>query len=224
MASPSYSGSVSCRGDRESGLECIQRSAENESGQLSLRRRKKRSSSVFGRSEISPMLVKTGSQSVVVVAVAVRPGVLFICKLVLAEAAERRWDPRLRRPRHPCRSAYVSHLRVTCNSLGRVSADCLGEAERQEDLTLHRLYRQRWYLSSTTTQDSIQELCVSLLLPPSPRCCRPCAAFTMALDSFFHNKIESMKLEIIQGQAVLRRLEAQRNDYNSRGTFLQLHL
>lgn len=40
----------------------------------------------------------------------------------------------------------------------------------------------------------------------------------MALDTFFHNKIESMKLEIIQGQAVLRRLEAQRNDYNSRGT------
>jgi len=40
----------------------------------------------------------------------------------------------------------------------------------------------------------------------------------MALDSFFHNKIESMKLEIIQGQAVLRRLEAQRNDYNSRGS------
>lgn len=39
----------------------------------------------------------------------------------------------------------------------------------------------------------------------------------MALDGFFHNKIESMKLEIIQGQAVLRRLEAQRNDYNSRG-------
>ncbi len=39
----------------------------------------------------------------------------------------------------------------------------------------------------------------------------------MALDQFFHNKIESMKLEIIQGQAVLRRLEAQRNDYNSRG-------
>jgi 26S proteasome regulatory subunit T6 len=42
----------------------------------------------------------------------------------------------------------------------------------------------------------------------------------MALDSFFHNKIESMKLEIIQGQAVLRRLEAQRNDYNSRGRCL----
>ena len=38
----------------------------------------------------------------------------------------------------------------------------------------------------------------------------------MALDTFFHNKIEAMKLEIIQGQAVLRRLEAQRNDYNSR--------
>ena len=42
----------------------------------------------------------------------------------------------------------------------------------------------------------------------------------MALDSFFHNKIESMKLEIIQGQAVLRRLEAQRNDYNSRGRII----
>lgn len=41
----------------------------------------------------------------------------------------------------------------------------------------------------------------------------------MALDSFFHNKIEGMKLEIIQGQAVLRRLEAQRNDYNSRGKY-----
>lgn len=44
----------------------------------------------------------------------------------------------------------------------------------------------------------------------------------MALDTFFHNKIESMKLEIIQGQAVLRRLEAQRNDYNSRGQPLPL--
>ncbi len=40
----------------------------------------------------------------------------------------------------------------------------------------------------------------------------------MALDTYFHNKIEGMKLEIIQGQAVLRRLEAQRNDYNSRGS------
>jgi hypothetical protein len=44
----------------------------------------------------------------------------------------------------------------------------------------------------------------------------------MALDSFFHNKIESMKLEIIQGQAVLRRLEAQRNDYNSRGMLIKI--
>jgi len=45
----------------------------------------------------------------------------------------------------------------------------------------------------------------------------------MALDSFFHNKIESRKLEIIQGQAVLRRLEAQRNDYNSRGSIKVSH-
>lgn len=46
----------------------------------------------------------------------------------------------------------------------------------------------------------------------------------MALDSFFQNKIESMKLEIIQGQAVLRRLEAQRNDYNSRVRLLREEL
>jgi 26S proteasome regulatory subunit T6 len=46
----------------------------------------------------------------------------------------------------------------------------------------------------------------------------------MALDSFFHNKIESLKLEIIQGQAVLRRLEAQRNDYNSRVRLLREEL
>lgn len=46
----------------------------------------------------------------------------------------------------------------------------------------------------------------------------------MALDTFFHNKIESMKLEIIKGQAVLRRLEAQRNDYNSRVRLLREEL
>lgn len=46
----------------------------------------------------------------------------------------------------------------------------------------------------------------------------------MALDAFFHNKIESMKLEIIQGQAVLRRLEAQRNEYNSRVRLLREEL
>ena len=39
----------------------------------------------------------------------------------------------------------------------------------------------------------------------------------MALNSFFHNKIESMKLDIIERNSKLRRLEAQRNDYNSRG-------
>ena len=46
----------------------------------------------------------------------------------------------------------------------------------------------------------------------------------MALDNYFRNKIESMKLEIIQGQAVLRRLEAQRNDYNSRVRLLREEL
>ena len=46
----------------------------------------------------------------------------------------------------------------------------------------------------------------------------------MALDKFFHDKIESMKLDIIQRQAVLRRLEAQRNDYNSRVRLLREEL
>ena len=46
----------------------------------------------------------------------------------------------------------------------------------------------------------------------------------MALDTFFHNKIEAAKLEILEGQAVLRRLEAQRNDYNSRVRLLREEL
>ncbi|KAJ6140469.1 26S proteasome regulatory subunit [Penicillium chermesinum] len=46
----------------------------------------------------------------------------------------------------------------------------------------------------------------------------------MALDSYYRNKIEGMKLEIIQGQAILRRLEAQRNDYNSRVRLLREEL
>ena len=46
----------------------------------------------------------------------------------------------------------------------------------------------------------------------------------MALDTFFRNKIEGMKSEILQGQAVLRRLEAQRNDYNSRVRLLREEL
>lgn len=48
--------------------------------------------------------------------------------------------------------------------------------------------------------------------------------FAMALDNYYRNKIEGMKLEIIQGQAVLRRLEAQRNDYNSRVRLLREEL
>lgn len=47
---------------------------------------------------------------------------------------------------------------------------------------------------------------------------------TMALDEYYHNKIEAMKLEILKGQAALRRLEAQRNDYNSRVRLLREEL
>jgi ATP-dependent 26S proteasome regulatory subunit len=49
-------------------------------------------------------------------------------------------------------------------------------------------------------------------------------AITMALDNYYHNKIEAMQLEILKGQAVLRRLEAQRNDYNSRVRLLREEL
>lgn len=55
---------------------------------------------------------------------------------------------------------------------------------------------------------------------PAPRA----ASITMALDNYYHNKIEAMKLEILKGQAVLRRLEAQRNDYNSRVRLLREEL
>ncbi|EJT75140.1 hypothetical protein GGTG_05077 [Gaeumannomyces tritici R3-111a-1] len=39
---------------------------------------------------------------------------------------------------------------------------------------------------------------------------------TQTAVNYYHNKIKAMKLEILKGQAVLRRLEAQRNNYNSR--------
>ena len=65
--------------------------------------------------------------------------------------------------------------------------------------------------TESITQHNDSQNATQPIVPPPHR------AAKMALDSFFHNKIESMKLEIIQGQAVLRRLEAQRNDYNSRG-------
>jgi len=50
------------------------------------------------------------------------------------------------------------------------------------------------------------------------------APVKMALDNYYANKIEAMKLEILKGQAVLRRLEAQRNDYNSRVRLLREEL
>lgn len=49
-------------------------------------------------------------------------------------------------------------------------------------------------------------------------------AAIMTLDNYYSNKVEAAKLEIISGQAVLRRLEAQRNDYNSRVRLLREEL
>ena len=59
---------------------------------------------------------------------------------------------------------------------------------------------------------------------PFPPTLTSSATVIMTLDSFYHNKIESMKLSIIEGQAKLRRLEAQRNDYNSRVRLLREEL
>ncbi|KAH0496245.1 hypothetical protein TgHK011_003616 [Trichoderma gracile] len=60
----------------------------------------------------------------------------------------------------------------------------------------------------------------SLHSPSSPARSPP----KMALDEYYRNKIEAMKLEILKGQAALRRLEAQRNDYNSRVRLLREEL
>jgi hypothetical protein len=79
--------------------------------------------------------------------------------------------------------------------------------------------RRRTYSSTLPTS-----LNKSPSLHPLQQTPPPAPATTMALDTFFHNKIESMKLEIIQGQAKLRRLEAQRNDYNSRVRLLREEL
>lgn len=45
-----------------------------------------------------------------------------------------------------------------------------------------------------------------------------------SLDTFYSNKVEGMKLDLIRGQAVLRRLEAQRNELNSRVRLLREEL
>jgi hypothetical protein len=85
---------------------------------------------------------------------------------------------------------------------------------------------------SLTRPHAIRVLYLPLPLAPTPVRSYPqhdsryraAPATAMALDTFFHNKIEAMKLEIIQGQAKLRRLEAQRNDYNSRVRLLREEL
>lgn len=74
-----------------------------------------------------------------------------------------------------------------------------------------------------------QVLAIAIINPPTDSISIPfpsaqqkqrqrAATGNMALNSFFNNKIEAMKLEIIERNSKLRRLEAQRNDYNSRGT------
>jgi hypothetical protein len=91
-----------------------------------------------------------------------------------------------------------------------------GLHRHEQSPSLQQLHHQHKSLSFTG-----RHLPSASLILPAPYNSRPPK---MALDTFFHNKIESMKLEIIQRQAVLRRLEAQRNDYNSRVRLLREEL
>jgi hypothetical protein len=117
--------------------------------------------------------------------------------------------PRLRsvEPHFPAVQPIITQQSVarSQDAHGRVACD-----EREK-----RQYQQ---LNSALSSKSHSHRAFTPIPPSTPH------TLNMALDSFFHNKIESMKLEIIQGQAVLRRLEAQRNDYNSRGMLVSYEL
>jgi hypothetical protein len=81
--------------EREEGIECIQGSGKRAWPAIVGSARGGAVLSVCRRWEYRPA-------SPSVVAVAVRPGMLFICELVLRLGRQRRdaGDPRLRRPRH----------------------------------------------------------------------------------------------------------------------------
>ena len=113
---------------------------------------------------------------------------------VTLSAGQAQGQPGCTRPRSSTQSILPT-TQTTINVATSTSSRHLNDITRAESIKQHN-----------ESQNASQPI-----FPPPRR------AAKMALDSFFHNKIESMKLEIIQGQAVLRRLEAQRNDYNSRG-------
>ena len=43
---------------------------------------------------------------------------------------------------------------------------------------------------------------------------------TQGINTFYHSKIEELELQVREKSKNLRRLEAQRNDWNSRGLYL----
>jgi hypothetical protein len=117
---------------------------------------------------------------------------------------------------YPCLPRSQGSLVGTVTSVPQHSSPHVTSRERARRQCLNQSLEARPYQH---IYDELYKHHILHVLPTNthPRHHRHPAA-SMALDSFFHNKIESMKLEIIQGQAVLRRLEAQRNDYNSRGS------
>ena len=100
----------------------------------------------------------------------------------------------------------------------------VADHELQNDTEAEAHYVVKYYTSSQIFPSEPSYICsrynhlrLILQLPPI-------ILAIMTLDNFFHNKIEKMQLEILEGQAVLRRLEAQRNDYNSRVRLLREEL
>lgn len=91
------------------------------------------------------------------------------------------------------------------------------------NLNLNRNLKDFTIIQTATVKNSLHSQSPSRL-PPNNTCPSAEEPATMALDEYYHNKIEAMKLEILKGQAALRRLEAQRNDYNSRVRLLREEL
>ncbi|KAJ3478853.1 hypothetical protein NLG97_g8466 [Lecanicillium saksenae] len=121
---------------------------------------------------------------------------------------------RLTRELQPCHQASLAIHHPSIHRSSQLPATALRDRPRASDLRkLHRHSGKRIDPSPA----------YRILL--SPRHQLPSGSpVTMALDEYYHNKIEAMKLEILKGQAALRRLEAQRNDYNSRVRLLREEL
>jgi hypothetical protein len=127
--------------------------------------------------------------------------------------------------------ASRSHCSLACSvSLMHKKACQRGRMPSSKAVGTTRLVLSQKHLRQTPSNlTNHQVLAIAIINPPTDSISIPfpsaqqkqrqrAATGNMALNSFFNNKIEAMKLEIIERNSKLRRLEAQRNDYNSRGT------